>query len=72
MFHHKFSVLGRQWKQEPINERDALMLQQKHTLPSLLSEIILRRKIQVEEATDYLEPTIKRTLKKSLTFKRYG
>lgn len=63
MLHHKLSVLGRQWKQEPINERDALMLQQKHTLPSLLSEIILRRKIPVEEARDYLEPTIKRTLK---------
>lgn len=57
------SVLGRQWKQEPINERDALTLQQKHDLPPLLSEIILRRKIQVDEATTYLEPTIKSTLK---------
>ncbi len=63
MFNNTLSVLGRQWKTDPINERDSLTLQQKHTLAPLLSEIILRRKIQVDEATTYLEPTIKNTLK---------
>jgi single-stranded-DNA-specific exonuclease len=56
------SVLGRQWKQEPINERDSLTLQQKHDLQPLLSEIILRRKINIQDAATYLEPTIKNTL----------
>lgn len=63
MFNNTLSVLGRHWRQEPINERDSLTLQQTHNLRSLLSEIILRRKIQLDEATCYLEPTIRNTLK---------
>ena len=56
------SVLGRQWKHESINERDSLTLQQKHNLSPLLSEIILKRKIDIQDAITYLEPSIKNTL----------
>lgn len=58
----KTSVLGAKWQIEQPLEKDILTLVQQYEIPEIVSRVILNRGILLEEAADYLEPTIRNML----------
>ncbi len=57
-----FSILGKKWCDLTPNERDVLTISQKLDVSLVIAKIILNRHISVENAADYLNPTIKNLL----------
>ncbi|MBI3419193.1 MAG: single-stranded-DNA-specific exonuclease RecJ [Proteobacteria bacterium] len=53
------SVTGKRWVMEEYNERLALTLSQRHTLPDIVAQIMAARDISPEEAADFLDPTLR-------------
>lgn len=56
------SVSGRQWQLNEANERMVLALSQKYRLPEVAARVLASRGFDVENADDYLNPTLKSLL----------
>ncbi len=56
------SVLGRQWSLRKFSERQALTLAQGLGIPELWGRLLAARKVSLENANDFLNPTLKRSL----------
>lgn len=53
------SALGRRWVERPADDRQALALAQRLGLPDVVARILAARGIGIEEAQDFLEPTLR-------------
>src|SRR5262245_54311381 len=56
------SICGKQWVMEPHDERLALTLCQRHALPDIAARVMASRGVALEEAADFLEPTLRNLL----------
>ncbi len=53
------SVTGRRWVIEPYDERLALALAQRHAVPDVVAQAMAARGVGLEDAADYLDPTLR-------------
>jgi single-stranded-DNA-specific exonuclease len=53
------SVCGKRWVIEAYDERLALTLSQRHAVPDIVAQIMAARGITMEEAPDFLDPTLR-------------
>ena len=56
------SVSGRRWELRNANDREALALSQRFSIPDAVARVLAGRGIGLEDAQDYLEPSIKNQL----------
>src|SRR5688572_922359 len=56
------SVTGRRWVFSRADERIALTLAQRFSLPDIAARIMASRGITLDEAADFLEPTLRNLL----------
>ncbi len=56
------SATGRRWQLRPSDERLALALAQRFSLPDIVARILAGRGIGVDETPDFLDPTLRRAL----------
>jgi single-stranded-DNA-specific exonuclease len=63
------SLTGRKWVVPPIDERLALTLQQRHGVPDVVARVMALRGIGLDDAADFLEPTLRALLPDPFHFK---
>ena len=56
------SLRGKRWIARPADERDAMALAQRLGVPEIIGRVLSARGVRLEEADDFLEPTLKRLL----------
>ncbi len=56
------SLSGRRWVSRPVDERGALALTQRLGLPEVVGRILAAREIGLDDAEDFLNPTLRRFL----------
>ncbi|MEO0347831.1 MAG: single-stranded-DNA-specific exonuclease RecJ [Pseudomonadota bacterium] len=56
------SVKGIEWQLAPSNERDILMYSQKFNLPPISAQLLASKSLNLDEATNFLQPKIKNLL----------
>ena len=55
----KKSASGKFWQIRDVNDRDVMTMSQRHSLPDLLARVMVGRGVTIDNAIDYLNPTIK-------------
>ena len=63
------SISGRFWRQRVGSERDALALAQRLGLPEIIGRVLAARGVGIEEADDFLNPSLKASLPDPSEFK---
>ncbi len=63
------SIKGRNWRLADANSRLVQTLMQQHALPELIARLLVIRGIRLEQATDFLNPTLRAFLPDPLMFK---
>ena len=63
------SITGRAWVARPAENRFVQAIAQNHDLPEIVARVIVGRGITVDEATTFLNPTLKETLPDPSHFK---
>lgn len=58
----KASESGKKWRVRSYSEKDALLLSQRLTLPSIVAQMLAARGFKPETAEQFLNPTLKNTL----------
>ena len=56
------SLSGRKWIIQPSDDRLALTLQQRHAVPDVVARVMAIRGIGLDDASDFLEPTLRALL----------
>ncbi|MBY0427605.1 MAG: DHH family phosphoesterase, partial [Alphaproteobacteria bacterium] len=56
------SLTGRKWIVQPSEDRLALTLQQRHAVPDIVARVMTIRGIGLDDAGDFLEPTLRALL----------
>ena len=56
------SLLGNQWVIKSFNERESLMISQRHNISLLISKLLILRKIKDEDVENFLNPDFKSSL----------
>jgi len=56
------SLTGRKWIIQPSDDRLALTLQQRHAVPDVVARVMAIRGIGLDDAADFLEPTLRALL----------
>jgi single-stranded-DNA-specific exonuclease len=62
MTHQKTSILGLNWQQKTFDQRHATSIYQRFELSEVLSNLLARREISLDEIENFLEPKIKTAL----------
>jgi single-stranded-DNA-specific exonuclease len=63
------SLCGKRWIMEEYDERLALTLSQRFSLPDIVAQVMAARGIGLEEAADFLEPTLRALMPDPALFK---
>ncbi|MDP2375237.1 single-stranded-DNA-specific exonuclease RecJ [Reyranella sp.] len=56
------SLTGRRWAARLSDERAALAIAQRHSLPDAVARLLAARDVELDSVTDFLEPTLRRFL----------
>lgn len=56
------SLTGRRWAARLADERAALAIAQRHSLPDAVARLLAARDVEIDSVTDFLEPTLRRFL----------
>lgn len=56
------SLTDRRWQLRPLDERVALALSQRHSLPEVVGRVLAARGVGLDDAETFLEPTLRRLL----------
>ena len=63
------SVTGRRWEARVYDERVALTLAQRHTLPDIIARSLAARGVTIDDAATFLDPKLRDTLPDPASFK---
>ena len=55
----KKSASGKFWQTRDVSDRDVMTMSQRHSLPDQLARVMVGRGVTIDNADDYLNPTIK-------------
>ena len=56
------SLLGKRWEARRADDRTALALSQRHELPEIVGRVLSARGVSLDEADDFLQPTLRRAM----------
>src|SRR5690349_5494855 len=56
------SLTGRRWAARLADERTALAMAQRHSLPDAICRLLAARDVEIEDVPDFLEPTLRKFL----------
>ena len=63
------SILGAKWQIKKFDNRDSLMISQKHNLPLTISQLLTVKNVKNNDVNEFLEPNLNNNLPNPLLLK---